>query len=122
MEKVDWDRLPDELADGSVVIEPGCSRCRTRTTELGEVKTHGHSPDIDEALAIFLRQNQDLLIARYGIETAKAEKITAGLFPNTELSVTGFSAFTQKCTFSDCRAIMPRSVNCLSGRQTRVSR
>ena len=62
---------------------------------------------LDEALAVFLRQNQDLLIAKYGIETAKAQTITAGLIPNPELSVTGFAAFTQKCTFSDCRAIMP---------------
>lgn len=62
---------------------------------------------LDEALAIFLRQNQDLLIAKYGIETAKARKITAGLFPNPELSIAGFSAFTQKCTFADCRGILP---------------
>ena len=62
---------------------------------------------LDDALAIFLRQNQDLLIAKYGIEIAKARKITAGLFPNPELSLTGFSAFTQKCTFSDCRGILP---------------
>ncbi|MGB5054846.1 MAG: TolC family protein, partial [Nitrospirales bacterium] len=62
---------------------------------------------LDDALAIFLRQNQDLLIAKYGIETAKAAIITAGLFPNPELSITGFGAFTQKCTFSDCRGILP---------------
>ena len=62
---------------------------------------------LEDALAIFLRQNQDLLIAKYGIETAKARKITAGLFPNPELSIAGFGAFTQKCNFSDCRGIMP---------------
>ena len=62
---------------------------------------------LDEALAIFLQQNQDLLIAKYGIEAAKVRSITAGLFPNPELSIAGFSAFTQKCTFSDCRGILP---------------
>ena len=35
------------------------------------------------------------------------QKITAGLFPNPELSIEGFSAFTQTCTFSDCRGISP---------------
>ncbi len=62
---------------------------------------------LEDALVIFLRQNQDLLIAKYGIGIAKARKITAGLFPNPELSIAGFSAFTQKCNFSDCRGIMP---------------
>jgi len=62
---------------------------------------------LDDALSIFLSQNQDLLIAKYGIEVAKARKITAGLFPNPEFSLAGFSSFTQKCTFSDCRGILP---------------
>ena len=79
---------------------------------MDEVKMENQNPrllrlSLDDALSIFLLQNQDLLIAKYGIETAKAQKITAGLFPNPELSITGFGAFTQKCTFSDCRGILP---------------
>jgi cobalt-zinc-cadmium efflux system outer membrane protein len=63
---------------------------------------------LEDAIAIFLRQNQDILIAKYGIETAKAKKITAGLFPNPALSIQGFAAFTQKCNFADCQGILPQ--------------
>ena len=89
------------------LLNPGAAVAAPEQPNLEKSKPTVIRLSLDEALAIFLRQNQDLLIAKYGIETAKAEKITAGLFPNPELSVTGFSAFTQKCTFSDCRAIMP---------------
>jgi cobalt-zinc-cadmium efflux system outer membrane protein len=61
---------------------------------------------LDDALALFLQQNLNLLKAKYGIDTAKAQKITAGLFPNPELSVNTLSAYTQGCTLSDCGGIM----------------
>jgi cobalt-zinc-cadmium efflux system outer membrane protein len=79
-------------------------------TEKGNLEKQKHTVlrlSLEDALVIFLRQNQDLLIAKYGIEIGKARKITAGLFPNPELSIAGVSAFTQKCNFSDCRGIMP---------------
>ena len=41
----------------------------------------------DEATALFLKQNLDLLIAHYGIESAKGLEVTARLFPNPILSV-----------------------------------
>jgi cobalt-zinc-cadmium efflux system outer membrane protein len=62
---------------------------------------------LDDALALFLQQNLNLLKAKYGIDTAKAQEITAGLFPNPELSVSTLSAYTQGCTLSDCGGIMP---------------
>ena len=62
---------------------------------------------LDEALAIFLRQNLDLLKTKYGIDTAQAKKITAGLFPNPELSINTLSAYTQDCSLSKCGGIMP---------------
>jgi cobalt-zinc-cadmium efflux system outer membrane protein len=62
---------------------------------------------LDDAIALFLRQNLDLLKAQYGIDTAQAQRITAGLFPNPELSIKTLSAYTQSCTLSDCGAIAP---------------
>ena len=40
-----------------------------------------------DAIEIFLRQNLELVAARYDIETADAEKLTARLRPNPQLSV-----------------------------------
>src|SRR2546428_8481707 len=42
---------------------------------------------VDEATALFLKQNLDLLIAQYGIESARGLEVTARLFPNPILSV-----------------------------------
>jgi len=50
---------------------------------------------LDEAVALFLRQNLDLLMAKYGIESAKGLQITARLFPNPVASIGTLSAFTQ---------------------------
>src|SRR4051794_13244629 len=43
---------------------------------------------IADAMAIFLRQNLDLVAARYDIDSAEAEKLTARLRPNPEVDVT----------------------------------
>jgi len=45
---------------------------------------------ISDAVSIFLQQNLQLVAARYDIDTADAEKLTARLRPNPEISV-GFS-------------------------------
>ena len=42
---------------------------------------------VDEATALFLKQNLDLLIAQYGIDAAKGLEVTARLFPNPVLSL-----------------------------------
>ncbi len=46
---------------------------------------------VDETMALFLSQNLDLLIAQYGIDSAKGRAVSAKLFPNPTLSadVTG---------------------------------
>ena len=62
---------------------------------------------LDDALALFLKQNLDLLIVKYGIDSAKGRTITAGLFPNPTLSINTLTAYTQKCTFERCGGIMP---------------
>ena len=45
---------------------------------------------LSDAVSIFLRQNFQLIAARYDIDTAEAEKLTARLRPNPDISV-GFS-------------------------------
>src|SRR6266404_6138855 len=48
------------------------------------------SVTIADAVSIFLKQNFQLIAARYDIDTAEAEKLTARLRPNPDISV-GFS-------------------------------
>lgn len=50
---------------------------------------------LDDAVGLFLRQNLDLLMAKFGIESAKGQQITAKLFPNPTVSVGTLSAYTQ---------------------------
>jgi cobalt-zinc-cadmium efflux system outer membrane protein len=50
---------------------------------------------LPEALSLFLKQNLDLLIAKYGIEYSKGQQITAKLFPNPLFSVGTLSSWTQ---------------------------
>ena len=42
---------------------------------------------VSDAVSIFLRQNFQLIAARYDIDTAEAEKLTARLRPNPEVTV-----------------------------------
>jgi cobalt-zinc-cadmium efflux system outer membrane protein len=46
-----------------------------------------HSITISDAVSIFLRQNFQLVAARYDIDTVDAEKLTARLRPNPQVSV-----------------------------------
>src|SRR5712692_8329742 len=50
---------------------------------------------VDEATALFLKQNLELLIAQYGIESAKGLEVTARLFPNPVLSVDASTSTTR---------------------------
>ncbi len=56
---------------------------------------------IAEAQALFLRQNVDLLIAKYGIDYTKGQQITARLFPNPVASLGTLSSYTQGRTLSN---------------------
>jgi cobalt-zinc-cadmium efflux system outer membrane protein len=56
--------------------------------------------NLSEAMALFLKQNLDLLIARYGIESSKGQQITARLFPNPVLQVGNVASFTQGNTLA----------------------
>ena len=55
---------------------------------------------LTDALALFLQQNLDVLIAKYGIEYSKGQQITAKLFPNPVASIGTLSSYTQGRTLS----------------------
>ncbi len=50
---------------------------------------------LTDALSLFLQQNLDVLIAKYGIEYSKGQQITARLFPNPVMSIGNLASFTQ---------------------------
>ena len=56
--------------------------------------------NLNDALALFLQQNLDVLIAKYGIEYSKGQQITARLFPNPVMSIGTLSSYTQGRTLS----------------------
>ena len=62
----------------------------------------------DEAIALFLRQNFDLLISKFGIDYAKGQQITARLFPNPILSVSTLGAFGQQQTLTRSGQVYPQ--------------
>jgi cobalt-zinc-cadmium efflux system outer membrane protein len=50
---------------------------------------------LSEAMALFIKENLDLLIAKYGIDSHKGQEITARLFPNPVLQIGTLASFTQ---------------------------
>ncbi|MDE3224166.1 MAG: TolC family protein, partial [Nitrospirota bacterium] len=50
---------------------------------------------LDEAVALFLRENLSLLMTKFGIDQAKGQQITSALFPNPYLTIGTLSAYTQ---------------------------
>lgn len=88
----------------------------TPPAESGRMKTPEPLPvpsgsvlrvSLNEALAMFLKQNLDLLMSKFGIDFAKGQQITAALFPNPVLQVSTLSAYTQGCTADRCGQVFP---------------
>lgn len=50
---------------------------------------------LNEALALFIKQNLSVLITRYGIDYNKGQEITASLFPNPVAFIGTLSSYTQ---------------------------
>lgn len=63
---------------------------------------------LEETIALFLRQNLDLLIAKYGIEFSKGQQITARLFPNPVGSMGLVSSPVQGRTLWNSGQISPQ--------------
>jgi cobalt-zinc-cadmium efflux system outer membrane protein len=60
------------------------------SARLPQTSTTRRQITLSDAVSIFLRQNYQLIAAQYDIDTAEAEKLTARLRPNPDVSV-GFS-------------------------------
>ena len=60
---------------------------------------------LNDALGLFVSQNLDVLIAKYGIEYSKGQQITAALFPNPVASIGTVSSFTQGRTLSNSASL-----------------
>jgi cobalt-zinc-cadmium efflux system outer membrane protein len=56
---------------------------------------------VNDALGLFVSQNLDVLIAKFGIEYTRGQEVTARLFPNPLLSVGTLSSYTQGRTLSN---------------------
>lgn len=63
---------------------------------------------LDEAIGLFLQQNLDLLIAKYGIEFSKGQEITARLFPNPVASMGLVSSPVQDRTLGSGGQLSPQ--------------
>lgn len=63
---------------------------------------------LEDAQALFLRKNLDLIITKYGIDTARGQEITAKLFPNPVLSVGTVGAATQGRTLARSGQVYPQ--------------
>jgi cobalt-zinc-cadmium efflux system outer membrane protein len=56
---------------------------------------------LNDALALFINQNLDVLISKYGIEHSKGQEVTARLFPNPVVSVGTLSSQIQGRTIGN---------------------
>ena len=78
-----------EPKSDSLIYRPaptGLPRIQSQQSPSGSA----HPITLSDAVSIFLKQNFQLIAARYDIDTAEAEKLTARLRPNPDISV-GFS-------------------------------
>jgi outer membrane protein, heavy metal efflux system len=79
----------------SLAAQPSEPPVRVSTPPPGTVRL-----SLADALSLFLKQNLDLLMARYGIDYSKGQQITAKLFPNPLLLVGTQSSWTQGNTLT----------------------
>jgi cobalt-zinc-cadmium efflux system outer membrane protein len=70
----------------AVFLDPNKVAIQLRTQPQTQTTASRRSVTLDEAVEIFMRQNLQLVAARYDIETADAEKLTARLRPNPQFT------------------------------------
>jgi len=83
------EKLRDKSPEVLVGIDAGIA-AKIRAQQQTPALPAKRSITISDAVTIFLQQNLQLVAARYDIDTADAEKLTARLRPNPQLSV-GFA-------------------------------
>ena len=71
----------------SVFASPSSAVSPALASEQATVESKPLRLSMNDALGLFIRQNLDVLIAKYGIEYTKGQEVTARLFPNPLLSI-----------------------------------
>jgi cobalt-zinc-cadmium efflux system outer membrane protein len=85
----------------SVSAYPSSAASPSPAPEQATVASKALRLSVNDALGLFVSQNLDVLIAKYGIEYRKGQEVTARLFPNPLLSVGTLSSYTQGRTLSN---------------------
>ena len=85
----------------SVSAYPSSAASPSLAPEQATVAPKALRLSVNDALGLFVSQNLDVLIAKYGIEYTKGQEVTARLFPNPLLSVGTLSSYTQGRTLSN---------------------
>ena len=80
---------------------PSCAASPSPASEQATVASKALRLSLNDALGLFLSQNLDVLIAKYGIEYSKGREVTARLFPNPLVSVGTLGSYTQGRTLSN---------------------
>ena len=96
----------------AIGLSAGAPEGDASTTEAVTGAGHGMASTVrlslEEAITLFLQQNLDLLIAKYGIESSKGEQLTARLFPNPIASLGVVSSPVQGRTLGNSGQISPQ--------------
>lgn len=85
----------------SVSAYPSSAASPSPAPEQATVASKALHLSVNDALALFVSQNLDVLIAKYGIEYRKGQEVTARLFPNPLVAVGTLSSYTQGRTLSN---------------------
>jgi cobalt-zinc-cadmium efflux system outer membrane protein len=89
----------------SVSAYPSSAVSPSPASEQAAVASKALRLSVNDALGLFVSQNLDVLIAKYGIDYTKGQEVTARLFPNPFLSVGTLSSYTQGRTLSSSGAL-----------------
>ena len=87
-------------------VSPARAASSVPASEQTVVSSRALRLSVNDALALFISQNLDVLIAKYGIEFSKGQQITAALFPNPVATIGTLSSFTQGRTSSNSGALL----------------
>jgi len=85
----------------SISASPAGAAPSSSMSEPAAVASKALRLSVNDALGLFISQNLDVLIAKYGIEYSKGQQITAALFPNPYATIGTVASFTQGRTLSN---------------------
>ena len=89
----------------SLAAYPASAASPSPAPEQATVASKALRLSVNDALGLFVSQNLDVLIAKYGIEYTKGQEVTARLFPNPFMSVGTLSSYTQGRSLSSSGAL-----------------